>query len=89
MFYVYMLASKPYGTLYVGTTSDLARRMWEHKNEVVPASRGAPPLAPSDGASCPNAVLAETGPAPAPISRGRRSRRRRCCALASPTDRPP
>ncbi len=36
MFYVYLLASKPYGTLYIGTTSDLARRVWEHKNQVVP-----------------------------------------------------
>ena len=36
MFYVYLLANKPYGTLYVGTTSDLARRVWEHKNKVVP-----------------------------------------------------
>ncbi|HEU0217611.1 MAG TPA: GIY-YIG nuclease family protein [Stellaceae bacterium] len=36
MFYVYMLASKPYGTIYVGMTSDLLRRMWEHKNKVVP-----------------------------------------------------
>jgi putative endonuclease len=36
MFYVYMLASKPYGTLYIGTTSDLVRRISEHKNEVVP-----------------------------------------------------
>ena len=36
MFYVYLLASKPYGTLYVGTTTDLARRVWEHKNKVVP-----------------------------------------------------
>jgi putative endonuclease len=36
MFYVYMLASKPYGTLYTGTTSDLVRRIWEHKNKVVP-----------------------------------------------------
>jgi len=36
MFYVYMLASKPYGTLYIGTTSDLVRRIWEHKNRVVP-----------------------------------------------------
>jgi predicted GIY-YIG superfamily endonuclease len=35
MFYVYMLASKPYGTLYIGMTSDLARRIWEHKNKVV------------------------------------------------------
>jgi putative endonuclease len=36
MFYVYMLSSKPYGTLYIGTTSDLARRIWEHKTKVVP-----------------------------------------------------
>ena len=35
-FYVYVLASRPYGTLYTGTTSDLVRRMWEHKNKVVP-----------------------------------------------------
>jgi putative endonuclease len=36
MFYVYLLASKPYGTLYVGTTSDLLRRIEEHKNKIVP-----------------------------------------------------
>jgi putative endonuclease len=36
MFYVYLLASKPYGTLYLGTTSDLGRRVWEHKNKLVP-----------------------------------------------------
>ena len=36
MFYVYLLASKPYGTLYIGTTSNLSRRIWEHKNRVVP-----------------------------------------------------
>jgi putative endonuclease len=35
MFYVYMLASKPYGTLYIGTTSDLVRRICEHKNKLV------------------------------------------------------
>jgi len=35
MFYVYLLASKPYGTLYNGTTSELARRVWEHKKELV------------------------------------------------------
>jgi putative endonuclease len=37
MFYVYLLASKQYGTLYIGTTSDLARRVWEHKNKFVPS----------------------------------------------------
>jgi putative endonuclease len=35
MFYVYLLASKPYGTLYVGLTTDLARRVWEHKIKAV------------------------------------------------------
>jgi putative endonuclease len=35
-FFVYLLASSPYGTLYVGVTSDLVRRIWEHKNKVVP-----------------------------------------------------
>ena len=28
---VYLLASQRNGTLYLGVTSDLARRMWEHK----------------------------------------------------------
>lgn len=32
---VYILASKPYGTLYIGVTSDLVKRVWEHKNNVV------------------------------------------------------
>jgi putative endonuclease len=35
MYYVYLLASKPYGTLYVGVTSDLAHRVSEHKNKLV------------------------------------------------------
>lgn len=34
--FVYLLASKPYGTLYCGSTTDLLRRVWEHKNKVVP-----------------------------------------------------
>jgi len=29
---VYMLASRKNGTLYVGVTSDLIKRIWEHKN---------------------------------------------------------
>ena len=32
---VYILASKPRGTLYVGVTSDLKGRVWQHKNDVV------------------------------------------------------
>ena len=32
---VYILASKRNGTLYIGVTSDLVKRIWEHKNNVV------------------------------------------------------
>jgi putative endonuclease len=32
---VYILASRRYGTLYVGVTSDLGKRIWEHKNDLV------------------------------------------------------
>ena len=32
---VYILASKRNGTLYVGVTSDLVKRVWEHKNNMV------------------------------------------------------
>jgi putative endonuclease len=34
-FWVYMLASKPGGTLYVGITNDLVRRVYEHRNGMV------------------------------------------------------
>ena len=33
--YVYILANEPYGTLYVGVTSDLVKRIWEHRNGFV------------------------------------------------------
>jgi putative endonuclease len=33
---VYLLASHYQGTLYCGVTSDLVRRIWEHRNNVVP-----------------------------------------------------
>jgi len=32
---VYILASKPNGTLYIGVTSDIAKRSWEHGSEAV------------------------------------------------------
>jgi len=33
--YVYMMASRRNGTLYVGVTSNLIKRIWEHKTNVV------------------------------------------------------
>lgn len=34
-YYVYIMANKRNGTLYTGITSNLARRIWEHKNKIV------------------------------------------------------
>jgi predicted GIY-YIG superfamily endonuclease len=34
-FWVYILASRPGGTLYVGITRDLVRRIFEHRNKLV------------------------------------------------------
>ena len=33
---VYILASKHYGTLYIGVTSDLLGRMWQHREGILP-----------------------------------------------------
>jgi putative endonuclease len=35
-YYVYILASKRNGTLYTGFTGNLPRRVFEHKNDLVP-----------------------------------------------------
>ncbi|MBP6748453.1 MAG: GIY-YIG nuclease family protein [Xanthomonadaceae bacterium] len=32
---VYILASRYRGTLYVGATSDLPQRVWQHKNDLI------------------------------------------------------
>jgi putative endonuclease len=31
----YILANRPNGTLYVGVTSDLLKRVWQHRNDLV------------------------------------------------------
>ena len=33
---VYLLASQRNGTLYIGVTSDLVKRIWEHRHNSVP-----------------------------------------------------
>lgn len=33
-YYVYIMANKPSGVLYVGVTSNLAKRVYEHKNNI-------------------------------------------------------
>ena len=35
---VYILASQPYGTLYIGVTSDLIARLWQHRKGEVKGS---------------------------------------------------
>jgi len=33
---VYILASRKYGLLYIGVTSDFATRIWQHRNDILP-----------------------------------------------------
>ena len=35
-YYVYILASRRNGTLYVGVTNDLLHRVWQHREEIIP-----------------------------------------------------
>jgi putative endonuclease len=34
--HIYIMASKPYGTLYVGVTGNLVQRAWVHRDAVMP-----------------------------------------------------
>jgi putative endonuclease len=36
LFYVYLLASRKQGTLYLGVTKDLVRRVYQHKGKLLP-----------------------------------------------------
>ncbi|MDO9425820.1 MAG: GIY-YIG nuclease family protein [Methylobacterium sp.] len=57
--FVYILASQRNGTLYTGSTTDLARRVWEHRIGAVPGftrDHGVTLLVWYDG--CPDVVQA-------------------------------
>ena len=34
-YYIYIMANKTNTTIYIGITSDIIKRVWEHKNKVI------------------------------------------------------
>jgi len=59
-YYIYILTSKRNGTLYIGVTNNLVRRVWEHKNDVVEGftkKYGVHQLVWYEAANTPGAVI--------------------------------
>ncbi|HEY5047322.1 MAG TPA: GIY-YIG nuclease family protein [Rhizomicrobium sp.] len=52
LYYVYILASRRNGTLYIGVTNNIMRRTWEHKTGLVEALRRNTACIFSSGTNC-------------------------------------